>query len=322
MSYLMVDDAANDDGYYPSVGMDAQAFNADLSNWDVSSVTTMEGTFYYAKSFNSAIGAWDVSKVRSMYRMFTYASSFNSEIGAWDTSLVKTMSYMLYTAGSFNDPSIVAWDVQSATNFERMFYYATQFDVDISPWVFSETDYGSMTYMFSYSGFSNALCWDVGTFDTNNMFDGTTGSINTRAAKCACSIDEFYNGAVCEACVSNTTSFGKTESCVSCTDILCSPTAAPTVSPPPTATFKPTTYKTPINDETFYEALNAWFYDEEDAEVAYGHISGIIPLYSSQLSTYQLRLCIDRICFGLIWNIIICSLCIPYAYRLGCVDGH
>ena len=278
----MVDDAANNDDYYPSVGIDAQAFNADLSNWDVSSVTDMEGAFFSASKFNSAIGAWDVSKVRSMYRIFAYASTFNSEVGGWDTSRVKTMNEMFYYAISFNDPSIVAWDVQSATDFYNMFYSATEFDVDLSPWVFGAFTDNSiyMPYMFEYSAFSHELCWDVGNADTYDMFRETTGSINTRAAKCACSIDEFYNGTTCEACASGSTSFGKTESCVSCTDILCSPTAAPTVTPPPTATFKPTTYKTPINDETFYEALNAWFYDEEDAEAAYGHISGIIPLCS------------------------------------------
>jgi surface protein len=265
---------------------DAQSFNADLSNWDVSSVTDMKGAFYNAKSFDSAIGAWDVSKVKTMYRMFAFASRFNSEIGAWDTSQVQTMGSMFESAASFNDPSIAAWDVQSATNFRYMFSSATQFDADISPWAL---DVASLSYtyndplqsLFAASAFSYELCWDVGDLSTYYMFESTTGSLNTRAAKCACSVGEFYNGSTCEVCAPGTVSFGKTESCMSCTNTLCPPTSAPTVSPPPTISLMPTIYKTPINDENFYTALNAWFYDEDDAEIEYGHISGIYVLTSS-----------------------------------------
>ena len=288
MSYLTVVDALrNDDDdddydYYP-VDDDARAFNADLSNWDVSSVTDMKGAFYSASKFNSAIGAWDVSKVKTMYRMFASASRFNSEIGAWDVSKVKTMGSMFSGAASFNDPSIAAWDVLSATNFKYMFSYATQFDADISPWALdvASLTYDGLQYLFYDSAFSYELCWDVGDFYAYDMFGSTTGSLNTRAAKCACSVGEFYNGSTCEICAPGTVSFGKTESCVSCTNTLCPPTSAPTVSPPPTISLMPTIYKTPINDENFYTALNAWFYDEDDADIEYGHISGIYVLSSS-----------------------------------------
>ena len=288
MSYLTVVDALrNDDddddyNYYP-VDDDARAFNADLSNWDVSSVTDMKGAFYSASKFNSAIGAWDVSKVKTMYRMFAFASRFNSEIGAWDTSQVQNMGSMFESAASFNDPSIAAWDVQSATNFRYMFSYATQFDADISPWALdvASLTYDGLQYLFYDSAFSYELCWDVGDLSTYYMFGSTSGSLNTRAAKCACSVGEFYNGSTCEVCAPGTVSFGKTESCMSCTNTLCPPTSAPTVSPPPTISLMPTIYKTPINDENFYTALNAWFYDEDDADIEYGHISGIYVLSSS-----------------------------------------
>ena len=40
---------------------DASAFNADISGWDVSSVTTLHNTFFKAKAFNQPIGIWDAT---------------------------------------------------------------------------------------------------------------------------------------------------------------------------------------------------------------------------------------------------------------------
>jgi len=88
-------------------------------------------------------------------------------------------------------------------------------------------------------------------------------------------VDEYYNGSACTACASGTISYGKTDSCVSCTNTLCAPTPAPTVSFPPTNTMAPTSEKKiPIHDGNFHVAMNAWFTDEEGAEDIYGHISG------------------------------------------------
>ena len=49
---------------------DAIAYNADMSDWDVSNVKYMEGMFSGATSFDQNIGTWDVSNVVSMGGMF------------------------------------------------------------------------------------------------------------------------------------------------------------------------------------------------------------------------------------------------------------
>ena len=68
-------------------GPDVLSFNADISRWDVSRVTTMHEMFMGAKSFNADISKWDVSRVTDMTRMFSMASRFSQTLsGAWTTS--------------------------------------------------------------------------------------------------------------------------------------------------------------------------------------------------------------------------------------------
>ena len=47
-------------------------FNTDISDWDTSSVNTMEGMFE-STPFNQDISGWDTSSVTSMNRMFLSA---------------------------------------------------------------------------------------------------------------------------------------------------------------------------------------------------------------------------------------------------------
>jgi hypothetical protein len=304
MSYMLFEDGASGGSYYSSSATNAYYFNAAIGAWDVSSVTDMLGILYAAQQFdqtisawetsqvttmrnmfkdaykfNSAIEAWDVSKVKTMARMFYNANEFNSAIGAWDTSNVKDMSNMFYHADGFNDPTIVAWDVSSVTNFAHMFYGAVAFNVDVSPWDIDKTEQAEngsgFDYMFYYARtFNQVLCWDTSAFDTYFMFKNSEGSTDSSAEKCACAAGEYYDGSACKACASGTISFGKTESCVSCTSTLCAPTPAPTVSFLPTNTMTPTIEKTLVSDDTFNDAMLAWLSDEESAEKVYGHISG------------------------------------------------
>ena len=45
-------------------------FNDDISGWDVSNVTHMQGMFWFAQAFNQDIGRWNVSKVKVIGDMF------------------------------------------------------------------------------------------------------------------------------------------------------------------------------------------------------------------------------------------------------------
>merc|ERR1712161_4681 len=66
-------------------------FNADISSWDVSSVTRMVQMFEDAHKFNSDVSDWDVSSVTRMNSMFFLARKLDSDVSSWDVSSVTNM---------------------------------------------------------------------------------------------------------------------------------------------------------------------------------------------------------------------------------------
>lgn len=109
------------------------SFNSDISFWDVSNVTDMDGIFYQASQFNQDISHWDVSSVSNMGSMFKEASSFNQDISSWDTSKVIKMLDFFKGASSFNQ-NISSWDTSNVTSMQAMFKDATSFNQDLTSW--------------------------------------------------------------------------------------------------------------------------------------------------------------------------------------------
>jgi surface protein len=97
-------------------GEPAFNFNSNISNWDVSSVTDMQGMFAGVSTFNSDISNWDVSSVTNMYYMFGGASSFNTNISNWNVSSVTYMPEMFAAASSFNQ-NLCPWGPKLPSNF-------------------------------------------------------------------------------------------------------------------------------------------------------------------------------------------------------------
>ena len=158
----------------------AQAFNQNIGNWDVSSVTNMMsmlGSAYNRMAFNQDISDWDVSSVTNMSYMFQNTEYFNQAIGKWDVSSVTNIRYMFQIARAFNR-AIGKWDVSSVTNMKSMFSFATAFNQDIGDWDVSLV--GDMKTMFQDAvAFNQDISrWDVRNINAtfmDSMFAGATG---------------------------------------------------------------------------------------------------------------------------------------------------
>ena len=71
----------------------------DISHWDTSKVTDMEGMFQYANSFNQPLNVWNVSNVEDMVGMFDNATSFNQPLNDWKVANVTDMQGMFNGTG-------------------------------------------------------------------------------------------------------------------------------------------------------------------------------------------------------------------------------
>jgi surface protein len=112
-------------------------FNQDISSWNTSNVTDMNGMFGYAYVFNQPIGGWDTSNVTDMGNMFREAAAFNQDISGWDTSSVNHEKIHNY----------------STIGMESMFYKAEAFNQDLSKWCVSTIDKKPDSKFDSGSGF-------------------------------------------------------------------------------------------------------------------------------------------------------------------------
>ena len=173
---------------------------APIWAWDVTAVTDMSQVFagdskqdYYvngAERFNGDISEWDVSRVTSMFYMFSEARDFNDDISKWDVSRVTNMRDMFGSADSF-DGDISEWNVSSVTNMRGMFYFARGFNGDVNKWDVSRVT--NMMYMFmNAESFSKVLCgaWRRSEADQTDMFDGSKGSLCPRTSLCV--RERFY----------------------------------------------------------------------------------------------------------------------------------
>ena len=156
----------------------------DVTNWDCSNVTTMQGTFFQCTGLKTVtgIGNWDTSKVTTMSAMFNNDYSLTSleGIGNWNTENVEIMSHLFWNChslpeldiGNWNTGKVTAfnsmfsgsghndgemlfthlpvenWDVSSAVNMECMFYGCGQLtEMDLSNWDVSSVQ--NMRHIFA-----------------------------------------------------------------------------------------------------------------------------------------------------------------------------
>jgi surface protein len=172
---------------------DAIKFNQPLNNWTIKNdaEVDMNAMFYNANAFNQDISMWDVSRVRYMQYMFYSCADMSFGFDGWDTSSVDNF---IRFAGDTNvlDTSFGYLDISSA--LQLLFFKSSgqtisteNYNNTLIGWAAQTvnpnltTSFGSATY--SYSAFdarntltsapNNWLITDGGYVPTDNAFQFT-----------------------------------------------------------------------------------------------------------------------------------------------------
>ena len=93
------------------------SFNADISRWDTSSVTTMYRMFRCRQGVQPGYRCMGYLERHDHVRMFYQAYAFNQHLSRWDVSSVTTMQEMFYRRHAFNTMP-VGWDTSKVTDSE------------------------------------------------------------------------------------------------------------------------------------------------------------------------------------------------------------
>lgn len=116
----------------------ANNFNGDTSNWNMSGVRDAASMFYFATNFSGqGVDKWNTSNFRTMDSMF-YFSDFNGDVTAWKTGKVENMNSTFSNTYYFNK-NISSWDVSKVKNMGAMFLSSRSFTQDLSGWNVNDT---------------------------------------------------------------------------------------------------------------------------------------------------------------------------------------
>ena len=133
--------------------------NNDKGNpkhWDTSLITDLSFLFYGKTQTNHPdISKWDVSKVTSMQGTFSN-STFNGELNNWNVSSVIDFSFTFANNVVFNKP-LFRWNVQDAITMKSMFDNAYSFNQNIEPPMMQNKD--------ANQTFPTPLTWDETTIN-------------------------------------------------------------------------------------------------------------------------------------------------------------
>lgn len=112
----------------------------DLSDWDVSNVVYLEGTFMGLENFTGkSIENWDVKNVTSMLSTFNGCKKLNCDFSSWDIKNVKNMSRMFNDCIEFVGNGLDEWDVSKCDDFSQMFKGCKKLDTNvISDWTIND----------------------------------------------------------------------------------------------------------------------------------------------------------------------------------------
>ena len=140
----------------------------ELSNLDISNITSMASMFYYCSKLTSLdLSNFNTSSVTKMSNMFYGCSSLTSlDLSSFNTSNVTNMSYMFNNCKSLTSLDISSFNTSSVTNMKQMFYYCSKLTtLDLSS--FNTLNVTDMQQMFF--GCSSLTTLNISNFDFTNV---------------------------------------------------------------------------------------------------------------------------------------------------------
>ena len=144
-------------------------FNDDINSWDVSLVTSLQGTFKGASKFNRPLESWRPTDTKDFGGMFSEAEVFNQNIDSWETLFgANSVAAMFKGAAAFNQP-LNSWRVVTVETeeFQGMFSEAEVFNQDIDSWEMSSAT--SVAAMFKGAAAFNQPLNSWRTYQVENM---------------------------------------------------------------------------------------------------------------------------------------------------------
>ena len=123
-------------------------FNGDISDWNVRSVTNFSSMFINCRRFNGDLSKWDIDSATTLEQMFANCHSFNGDLGNWNVSNVKNMGCMFQNCLCFEGRGLSKWNVENVEDIEHMFRYCKNFKEDLHEW--------NLKSCTQYTGFADA----------------------------------------------------------------------------------------------------------------------------------------------------------------------
>ncbi len=151
----------------------------DLSNWDTSQVTNMQGMFYLMTNLTEIKGIenFKTSNVTNMWGLFAYTAISTLDLTTWDTSQVETMREMFYDMTNLKEiKGIENFKTGRVTSMEGMLSYTALSTLNLSKWDTSQVT--NMILMFY--GMTNLTTLDMtnAKFTQVTNYDNMFGNIN------------------------------------------------------------------------------------------------------------------------------------------------
>lgn len=120
----------------------------DLSNWDVSNVTSMESLFSFCSGclLDLNLKYWDTSNLKNIKNIFSGAIGNDFGFSSWNTSKIENME-KAFEFSSFPEIDLNNWDVGKVKNMSAMFSRIRGKYPIISNWKVSNVE--DMSFMFA-----------------------------------------------------------------------------------------------------------------------------------------------------------------------------